>query len=179
MTQEFLEFVKRQNLDYESEQLLISNTQKILQRTELLTDQDSANCQIVVGEVQSGKTMSFTALTALAHDNGFAIVIVIAGVTKTLHGQTAERLFRDLRCEGNGGIPQWTLIRKPTPAKRNENLEILNESLSFWKDPLAPQEFKQTVIITCLKNSKGLLEVRNLLTKFGEKHDLRLSLIHI
>ena len=169
---EFLDFVNRQGLEETSRNLLIENTKKILERTDLLGNRKSSNCQLVVGEVQSGKTMSFTGLIALAHDNGFAIVIVIAGTTNTLHGQTAARLFTDLRCEGNGGIPQWSFIQKPTAAKREENLQTLNESLNFWKDPKAPEEFKQTTIITCLKNAKGLLEVKNLLQKFGEKNDL-------
>ena len=169
---EFLDFVNRQGLEDFSRQLLIDNTKKILERTELAGNQISQNCQIVVGEVQSGKTMSFTGLIALAHDNGFGIVIVLAGTTNTLHGQTATRLYEDLRCEGNGGIPQWSFIKKPTAAKREQNLQILNEALGFWKDPNAPTEFKQTVIITCLKNSKGLLEVKNLLEKFGEKNNL-------
>lgn len=169
---EFLDFVDRQNLSSESRNLLIDNTKKILERTELLDNRESSNCQIVVGEVQSGKTMNFTGLIALAHDNEFAIVIVIAGTTNTLHNQTAARLFHDLKCEGNGGVPQWGFIEKPTAKKLEENLQLLNESLGFWKDPRAPREFKQTVIITCLKNAKGLLEVKNLLQKFGEKNDL-------
>ena len=34
---------------------------------------------LVVGYVQSGKTMSFTTLSALAHDNGYRIIIYFAG----------------------------------------------------------------------------------------------------
>src|SRR5438128_1137910 len=36
---------------------------------------------LVVGYIQSGKTMSFTTVTALARDNGYAIVVVIAGTS--------------------------------------------------------------------------------------------------
>jgi hypothetical protein len=34
---------------------------------------------LVVGYVQSGKTLSFTTVLALARDNGFQLVIVVAG----------------------------------------------------------------------------------------------------
>ncbi len=51
---------------------------------------------LVVGYVQSGKTMSFTALTALANDNGYRIVIYLAGTKNNLLEQTADRLEKDL-----------------------------------------------------------------------------------
>lgn len=50
-----------------------------------------------MGQVQSGKTMSFTALIALAHENGFPLVIVLAGTKNILLSQTTDRLRRDLR----------------------------------------------------------------------------------
>ncbi len=51
---------------------------------------------LVFGYVQSGKTMSFTALTALARDNGYRLVIYLAGTKTNLRDQTAERLEKDL-----------------------------------------------------------------------------------
>ena len=51
---------------------------------------------LVVGYVQSGKTMSFTGLTALAHDNGYRIVVYFAGTKLNLLKQTSERLEKDL-----------------------------------------------------------------------------------
>lgn len=51
---------------------------------------------LVVGYVQSGKTMSFTALTALARDNGYRVVVYLAGSKKNLLNQTESRLQKDL-----------------------------------------------------------------------------------
>ena len=51
---------------------------------------------LVVGYVQSGKTMSFTALTALAKDNGYRIVVFLAGTKNNLLSQTSNRLRKDL-----------------------------------------------------------------------------------
>jgi hypothetical protein len=51
---------------------------------------------LVVGYVQSGKTMSFTALTALALDNGYRVVIYLAGTKNNLLDQTSKRLKNDL-----------------------------------------------------------------------------------
>lgn len=51
---------------------------------------------IAVGYVQSGKTMSFTMLTALAADNGYRIIIYFTGTKTNLQGQTHRRLRKDL-----------------------------------------------------------------------------------
>lgn len=51
---------------------------------------------LVIGYVQSGKTMSFTGLTALAHDNGYRVVVYLAGTKLNLCKQTSERLEKDL-----------------------------------------------------------------------------------
>src|ERR1700722_6047873 len=39
---------------------------------------------LVVGYVQSGKTLSFTTLASLARDNGYGAVILLAGTTNNL-----------------------------------------------------------------------------------------------
>ncbi len=51
---------------------------------------------LVVGYVQSGKTMSFTGLTALALDNHYRMVVYLAGAKTNLLDQTAQRLEKDL-----------------------------------------------------------------------------------
>lgn len=51
---------------------------------------------LVVGYVQSGKTMSFTGLTALAHDNHYRVVVYLAGTKLNLCKQTSDRLDKDL-----------------------------------------------------------------------------------
>lgn len=51
---------------------------------------------LALGYVQSGKTMSFTALSSLALDNNYKMIIYLAGITNNLLGQTADRLSEDL-----------------------------------------------------------------------------------
>lgn len=57
---------------------------------------NSETTHLVVGYVQSGKTMSFTGLTALAKDNGYRVVVYLAGTKKNLLNQTCDRLEDDL-----------------------------------------------------------------------------------
>lgn len=62
---------------------------------------------LVVGHVQSGKTLSFTTVIALARDNGIPLVIVAAGTKNPLLTQTVDRLLSDLRVNGIPGPPRW------------------------------------------------------------------------
>ena len=47
---------------------------------------------LVVGKVQSGKTLSFEAVTGLARDNGVHLIIILAGISKILKNQTLNRV---------------------------------------------------------------------------------------
>jgi hypothetical protein len=51
---------------------------------------------LVVGYVQSGKTLSFTGLSALALDNGYRVIVFLAGTKNNLLSQTSKRLRKDL-----------------------------------------------------------------------------------
>ena len=68
---------------------------------------------LAVGYVQSGKTLSFTALSALASDNGFRVIIYLAGLKDNLVSQTANRLREDLLNDGRNNS-YYKLHENPT-----------------------------------------------------------------
>ncbi|WP_340123261.1 Z1 domain-containing protein [Methylobacter svalbardensis] len=47
---------------------------------------------LVVGHVQSGKTANYTGVICKAADSGYKVIIVLAGLLKTLRNQTQERI---------------------------------------------------------------------------------------
>src|SRR5580700_9234243 len=51
---------------------------------------------LALGKIQSGKTLSYTALTALAIDNHYRITVVLAGTKNPLLEQIYTRLYDDL-----------------------------------------------------------------------------------
>jgi hypothetical protein len=65
------------------------------------------------GYVQSGKTLSFTTVIGLARDNGFPLVILVAGNKDSLLTQSHQRLHRDLNVDGGDGLPAWIMERNP------------------------------------------------------------------
>lgn len=78
-------------------QELDSSTDRTLERLESpLREGRWDRRGLVVGHVQSGKTTHYTSVIAKALDSGYQIVIVLAGIHKSLRSQTHERIDKDL-----------------------------------------------------------------------------------
>jgi hypothetical protein len=67
-------------LDNQEKENLIAETKLILSNCISPEETAGQTTGIVIGYVQSGKTLSFTSLTALAADNKFKIIIFLAGI---------------------------------------------------------------------------------------------------
>ena len=114
--------------------------------------EDSQETGLVVGYVQSGKTLSFTTVAALARDNRFPLIIVLSGTKKSLYSQTVKRLRRDLDLEHPAG--RWVIFEAQT---RNADLsQQLRRLLEKWGQPELPGFPRQTALITVLKNRQRL-----------------------
>jgi hypothetical protein len=109
---------------------------------------------LVVVYVQSGKTLSFTTLTALAHDNSYGIVILIAGTIDTLKSQSEERLIQDLGLAG--GKPRQPWVHFANPATGTSDFDALKQKVSQWKSKDVPAHKKKTILITVLKQHQRL-----------------------
>ena len=105
---------------------------------------------VVVGYVQSGKTMSFEAVAALARDNAFQMIIVVAGISNPLLEQSRGRLRRDLRLDDPNRARRW--IEFQNPENDDATTHAIRNALANWKDPGAPEAHKRTVLITVLKH---------------------------
>lgn len=51
---------------------------------------------LIIGDVQSGKTSTYTGLICKAADAGYKVVILLTGVTETLRSQTQERIEKGI-----------------------------------------------------------------------------------
>jgi hypothetical protein len=115
---------------------------------------------LVIGYVQSGKTMSFTTVTALARDNHYQLVIVITGTSKPLFQQSTERLVHDMRLTSRGDRI-WRAIQNP----RAKEETSIRETLADWKDSSLDDNERQTVLITVMKNGTHLRNLCKVLSK--------------
>ena len=117
---------------------------------------------LVVGYVQSGKTLSFTTASALARDNGYALVIIIAGTSIPLTEQSRRRLRNDLRIDQREDR-SWRHLHNPRIQQEDHNR--ITTTLADWRDPHVPSAERRTVLVTVMKNYRHLA---NLIQVLGQ-----------
>jgi hypothetical protein len=78
---------------------------------------------LALGKVQSGKTMSYITLSALAFDSGYRVVIVLAGRTKALAEQNKARFDRELI--GVRSAPRIATFHNPDTHRETEIQAVL------------------------------------------------------
>ena len=102
---------------------------------------------LVVGYVQSGKTMSFTALSALARDNHYRLIIYLAGTKTNLLDQTYARLRKDLVGDNAANRDAYIIIKDPT---KRDIQQVINGLQS---------DKKPTLLLPTLKHHKHIKEI--------------------
>jgi hypothetical protein len=113
----------------------------------------SPKAGLVVGYVQSGKTLSLTTVSSLARDNGYGMVIVMCGVTKILFKQNSDRLHDELVTRMHKRF--FTSVRPPY--KTDEISAALTQWHANKEDP--------TLLIFVLKNKKNINKLAEVLSK--------------
>ncbi len=137
------------SLDPESSERIISEAASILSKCIPPAGPAESTTGLVLGYVQSGKTMSFTTVAALARDNAYPMVIVITGISTPLLSQSTSRLEQDLQLHFNR---KWSLFKNP----KLEDRQSISDVLASWRDARLPDHRRRTVLITVLKNTTHL-----------------------
>lgn len=151
--------LRRANLSEAEQQRVSTETLRILGRCRPPEwGEEGASAELVVGAVQSGKTLSFTALIAAAQDNGYPLVVVLAGTKKNLRQQTFDRLVRDLRMDGDGGLPTWA----PQDGLTETSVHELATRVHQWQSGRLLHS-RVTTVAVVLKNQTRLRRAREAL----------------
>ena len=153
---EVRDLIAHLGLDDESSERVAAEATTILSRCLPPRGTAESTTGLVLGYVQSGKTMSFTTVAALARDNSFPMVIVVTGVSTPLLDQSTRRLEQDLRLQENR---KWRLFRNPKPADRQSIADVLAD----WRDGRLPEHRRKTVLITVLKQTTNLRNLNRVL----------------
>jgi len=130
--------LEKQTLEKESVGLLKKCTNVVAK--------ECATTGLAIGYVQSGKTLSFTTVTALAKDNGYRIVIILAGTKNNLLNQTTSRLQKDF----SKNIRQFKILQNPNA----KDTLLIRRSLKMSNKPL--------ILITMLKLGSRIDAVANI-----------------
>ena len=124
--------LERINLTDDEKEQLLKSSLSILSKGVNPNDSEKNNkTGLVIGYIQSGKTLSFSTVASLCKDNGFAIVIVITGISKILYSQSEKRLIKDLDIYSQNLTNKWYLVNNysNTDSKiRVHNARIKNGS---------------------------------------------------
>ena len=153
-------FESQMNLSLPERDRLRNESVSILAQCLAPTAPDARQSGLVVGSIQSGKTLSFTTVAALARDNRYRIVIVLTGTVRILNSQSVKRLANLLRI-GSRSDFAWRLLRNPR-ATQALALEI-GAIIHDWNSPVAVGLQPQTLLITVLKNATHLTNLARLL----------------
>lgn len=143
----------------EAGERIMDETYKILEMCADPSENADTETGLVLGYVQSGKTLSFTSLTAMARDNNFQIVIIIAGTSTPLSVQTYERMRSDLRIDSRHDR-KWIIIQNASNAEDRDTIQM---KLEQWKDESYPKERCSTVLLTVMKNGNHLRNLTDVL----------------
>ena len=92
---------------------IVETAASILGRCPNPSERSANTTGLALGKVQSGKTLSYTALIGLAIDNGYRIIVVLAGRTNPLLEQNYQRLTAGLSVDE----PSVTTFRNPRPTE--------------------------------------------------------------
>ncbi|MFZ3173402.1 MAG: Z1 domain-containing protein [Thiobacillus sp.] len=160
-TQEFLESKSKDpngpSIDDLSngENSVLQEAQRILGRCLPPTEPSGRETGLVVGYVQSGKTMSFETVISLARDNNYGMVIVFAGTKKNLREQSEDRLTKDLGIDDGAN---WHHFSNPAKGTVSE----IGDKIEAWrKRPMK----KRAILITVLKQVDHLENLATVLKK--------------
>ena len=148
-------------LDSQEKETLLHESESILKNCINPVETIGSTTGIAIGYVQSGKTMSFTTLTALAIDNGFRIIIYFAGIKNNLLEQTTNRLKKDLLTDSDNSR-FYKVYQNPT-IKNNVHLKIKGALLLNQKP---------AILITILKRFDSIDSLTKVFETFEVKEAL-------
>lgn len=157
-------FVRTRTLsDAEAYKPIRRDALAIIERSRPFSDGDGTRTGLVVGYVQSGKTLSMTTVSALARDNGCRIVILLAGVTTNLLQQNANRFKHALR-GASGRATAWRVFNSQDGLGATD-LQALKQAVAEWRDPAFSEMDRQTFLYLVLKNHAHLKQLHKHLSE--------------
>lgn len=152
----------RKRFDGEAASKVVGEASRILSRCLPPSAQNEDRAGLVIGYVQSGKTLSFTTVTALARDNSYRLVIVLAGTKTNLLDQNEERLTGDLGIlEERGKF--WRVLVNPRADA--DKVNEVQGTLDLWDRYGDRPERCRTLLIVVMKNAARLTQLTALLSK--------------
>jgi hypothetical protein len=126
---------------------LLKESREVLSRAQL-NRANGVSTGLVIGYVQSGKTLSLTAVSSIARDNGYGIIVILCGDKIKLFEQNAARLEKDLVHDINIGSQKnlFSSFRNPEESAS----DLISNTIEAWqKNP----DRERVLVCLVLKNA--------------------------
>mgnify|MGYP001186535374 CR=1 FL=1 len=136
------------------------NKERLARETREIVEKLSYENQtgLIVGRVQSGKTLSFEAVTGMARDNGAQLVIILAGISKILTNQTLNRIKKDFKYSEK---KDWVIVDTEGGLPGNFENTLKQNIEKFNRD--GGLKRKKGTIIVCMKQHQHIAGVNKVL----------------
>jgi hypothetical protein len=146
-----------------------SDTDKILSNIhDPLSNEPFLTRGMVIGDVQSGKTLNYSALINKSCDMGYKLVIVLTGLTEDLRSQTQRRLDRDFV----GQESQQTVVGIPSQGvaklgvgnidfSKKISAVLTDKNHDFKRPRVMNMESDPNPVLIVAKKNKSILEEIN------------------
>ena len=155
---------QKKGIDEKDKLTLVSDSINLLSQC-IDPEEDNIKSQstagLCFGQIQSGKTTSMEAVTALAADNKFKIIVLLTGNVTPLTTQNALRL--DTALLGNN----WVVIKNypKEPFDEYSAVESLKSAIATWQNPNLDSVFGKTILIITMKISPRIKKIIRLIKK--------------
>ncbi len=157
------------SINFSNKERIQAECLSILNQLSPSTEMNNPTKGLVVGNVQSGKTMNMAGVISMAMDYNWNVIIILTGTIEALRKQTQRRLKKDLRTTKNVHDPLYREIRWP---------EISSEGGYTETIKLDSDEDSRVYITLCLKHADNLRKLLKHLNKNKEvKSHMRVLVI--
>lgn len=150
-----VERISEQSMD-----TLFRNCNWLVEHLKSSTDQGKPNKGLVMGSVQSGKTINMIGLATMAADRGYNFIIVLSGTIDNLRVQTQNRFKNELEKSTSEGVV-WHMLDYSTVENCMKDLflnqEVFADDLKLadtWEEN-SPRQ-KARYVTVCLKQTDRL-----------------------
>ncbi len=142
---------------------IVKNSQDALSKTidpnNPGVNNETFKTNLVLGYIQSGKTTSMEAVSCMARDNGFRLMIILSGNVSNLAGQTQKRVYKSLDQFG------WSRVEIGNKIDYSKTISILKQLVDSDKSLFVEEYEKPSMLIVTKKTWKSVEHV----TKIFEK----------
>ena len=120
---------------------------------------------ICLGYIQSGKTTSMEAVSCMARDNGFKLIIILSGHVINLANQTRDRVYKSLDMYG------WKKIEIESGKKIDQTSteNLLKNIVSSTDDIFLDEDEKPSLLIVGMKQHQRLDKIISIFTNAEDK----------